>query len=312
MHALKNKTMKTIAFAVIVSLGIAGLAGCASHGKTSATSSATQSATPAVAIAPASPTDGTNVLSDEKARVSYAIGMTFAHNFKMQDVEVDPDLLARGLKDAQSGGTTLLTSDQMRDTLGEFQKSLAAKQRVLREAAAAKNKVEGEAFLATNKSNPGVITLPDGLQYMVITNGSGAMPLSNDVVTVNYRGTLLDGTEFDSSYKRGHPAQFPVGNVIHGWTEALLQMNVGSKWKLFIPAQLAYGEQNRPGITPNSLLIFEVELVGAEHPKPPAPITSDIVKVPSLDEMKKGAKIEVIKPEDAEKAQAAQTNAPAK
>ncbi|MFZ0828396.1 MAG: FKBP-type peptidyl-prolyl cis-trans isomerase [Verrucomicrobiia bacterium] len=304
--------MKTIAFAVIVSLGIAGLAGCASHGKTSATSSATQSATPAVAIAPASPTDGTNVLSDEKARVSYAIGMTFAHNFKMQDVEVDPDLLARGLKDAQSGGTTLLTSDQMRDTLGEFQKSLAAKQRVLREAAAAKNKVEGEAFLATNKSNPGVITLPDGLQYMVITNGSGAMPLSNDVVTVNYRGTLLDGTEFDSSYKRGHPAQFPVGNVIHGWTEALLQMNVGSKWKLFIPAQLAYGEQNRPGITPNSLLIFEVELVGAEHPKPPAPITSDIVKVPSLDEMKKGAKIEVIKPEDAEKAQAAQTNAPAK
>ena len=312
MHALKNKTMKTIAFAVIVSLGVAGLAGCASPGKTSAPSSATQSATPAVATAPAGPSDGTNVLSDEKARVSYAIGMTFARNFKMQDVEVDPDVLARGLKDAQSGGTTLLTQDQMRDTLGEFQKSLAAKQRVLREAAAAKNKVEGEAFLATNKSNPGVITLPDGLQYMVITNGSGAMPLSNDVVTVNYRGTLLDGTEFDSSYKRGHSAQFPVGNVIHGWTEALLHMNVGSKWKLFIPAQLAYGEQSRPGITPNSLLVFEVELLGAEHPKPPAPITSDIVKVPSLDEMKKGAKIEVIKPEDAEKAQAAQTNDPAK
>ena len=182
----------------------------------------------------------------------------------------------------------------------------------MRSATAAKNKAEGEAFLATNKTSPGVITLPDGLQYLVITNGSGSLPGSNDVVTVNYRGTLLDGSEFDSSYKRGQPAQFPVGNVIHGWTEALQLMSVGSKWKLFIPGELAYGEQGRPGIPPNSLLVFDVELLAANQPKPPAPITSDIVKVPSLDEMKKGAKIEVIKPEEAEKAQQSQTGQPAK
>jgi hypothetical protein len=139
------------------------------------------------------------------------------------------------------------------------------------------------------------------------------MPAPDEVVTVNYRGTLLDGTEFDSSYKRGQPAQFPVGNVIHGWTEALQQMKVGSKWQLFIPPQLAYGEQGRPGIPPNSVLIFEVELLATEHPSPPAsgvstnaPLTSDIIKVPSLEEMKKGAKIEVIKPEDAAKLQQSQ------
>jgi FKBP-type peptidyl-prolyl cis-trans isomerase FklB len=251
------------------------------------------------------------VLSTEKARVSYAIGMMFGHNFQSQGVEVDPDVLVRGLKDMQSGGTTLLTQAQMRETLNEFQKTVAVKQRQMREAAAAKGKAEGEAFLATNKNNSVVVTLPDGLQYNVITNGNGTLPASNDVVTVNYRGTLLDGTEFDSSYKRGQPAQFPVGNVIHGWTEALQQMKVGSKWQLFIPAQLAYGEQGRPGIPPNSVLIFDVELLAAEHPKPSEPLTSDIVKVPSLDEMKKGAKIEVIKPEDAAKAQAPQAQ-PAK
>ena len=155
--------------------------------------------------------------------------------------------------------------------------------------------------------------LPDGLQYQVITAGTGAVPTVADMVTVNYSGTLLDGTEFDSSYKRGQPAQFPVSNVIPGWTEALTQMKVGSKWQLFIPSELAYGEPGRPGIPPNSVLIFEMELLSTQHrrrhaPPPSAqPLTSDIIKVPSAEEMKKGAKIEVIKPEDVAKASSNQS-----
>jgi FKBP-type peptidyl-prolyl cis-trans isomerase len=180
----------------------------------------------------------------------------------------------------------------------------------LHEEQAVKNKAEGEAFLATNKDNPGVVALPDGLQYKVITGGTGAVPTVADTVTVNYSGKLLDGTEFDSSYKRGQPASFPVTGVIHGWTEALTQMKAGSKWQLFIPPDLAYGPQGRPGIPPNAVLIFEVELLSTQTPPsatpaPPSapPLTSDIIKVPSADEMKKGAKIEVIKPEDAQQMQ---------
>jgi FKBP-type peptidyl-prolyl cis-trans isomerase len=302
--------MKTIALAVTISLGVACLAGCASHSKPSATPAkpgATATQTPA----------GTNVFSNEKARTSYAIGMMYGHNFQTQGVEADMDMVIRGLKDILSGGTTLLTQQEMHDTLAEFQKTLAAKQQKMREEAAAKNKTDGEAFLTANKTKPGVVTLPDGLQYKIITNGNGTIPTSNDVVTVNYRGTLIDGTEFDSSIKRGKPVQFSVGNVIHGWTEALTQMKVGSKWQLFVPSELAYGGRGRPGIQPNSVLIFEVELLSTEYQSPPAsgvstnsPLTSDIIKVPSQEEMKKGAKIEVIKPEDAAKLQQSQTQPP--
>jgi FKBP-type peptidyl-prolyl cis-trans isomerase FklB len=298
--------MKTIACAVIIVLSAAGLAGC-SHSKPRV-----DAAKPASAASSATTPATTNVLSSEKARASYAIGMTLGRNFQSQGADVDAELLARGIKDTLSDGTTLLTPAEQRETMGEFQKSIMAKQRQMREAAAIKNKTEGEAFLAANKNNPGVITLPDGLQYVVITNGTGIVPEANDTVTVNYRGSLLDGTEFDSSYKSGQPAKFAVGSVIPGWTEALQKMTTGSKWKLFIPSQLAYGERGRPGIPPNAVLTFEVELLAAEHPTPPEPLTSDIVKVPSLEEMKKGAKIEVIKPEDAAKMQAAQTNQPAK
>ena len=301
--------MKTIARVLIIAVSAAGLAGCASHSKPgTAAAKPAPAARPPAAVANAA----TNVLSSDKARASYAIGMTLGHNFQTQGAEVDADLLARGLKDTLSGGATLLTQAEVRETMNNFQREMMAKQRQLHEAAALKNKTDGEAFLATNKNSAGVVTLPDGLQYAVITSGAGAMPESNDVVTVNYRGTLLDGTEFDSSYKKGEPAKFPVGNVIPGWTEALQKMNVGSKWRLFIPSQLAYGERGRPGIPPNAVLTFEVELLSADHPKPPEPLTSDIVKVPSLDEMKKGAKIEIIKPEDAAKAQAASTNPAAK
>ena len=251
--------------------------------------------------------DGTNILSDEKSRVSYAIGMMLGHNWQQQGLEVDPDVAAQAIKTIQANGTTLLTQAEMQETLTAFQQTFKLKQQKMQAEKAVKNKAEGEAFLAKNKDKAGVVTLPDGLQYTVLTNGNGASPTANDTVTVNYRGTLLDGTEFDSSYKRGQPASFPVNGVIHGWTEALQLMKPGSKWKLFIPSELAYGESGRPSIPPNSVLIFEVELLSVQAPPPPAappqPLTSDIIKVPSAEEMKKGAKIETLKAEDVQKLQ---------
>lgn len=258
-------------------------------------------------LAPLARAENTNLLGDEKARVSYAIGMMLGHNWQQQGLEIEPDIAARAIKDVQAGGATLLSQEQMQETLTSFQKEFKVKQQKMQAELGVKNKAAGEAFLAANKNNAGITTLPDGLQYLVITNGTGATPTGKDVVTVHYRGTLIDGTEFDSSLKRGQPAQFQVGGVIPGWTEALQQMKAGSKWKLFIPANLAYGEQGQRGIPPNSVLIFEVELISVQAPPPPAasapPLTSDIIKVPSAEEMKKGAKIEVIKPEDAAKAQ---------
>jgi FKBP-type peptidyl-prolyl cis-trans isomerase len=294
--------MKTIARIVIIALGTAGLAGCASHSKPAA---ATGEPAPAVATPAA-----TNALDGDKARFSYAIGMTLGHSFQVQGVEADTAILSRGINDVLSGGKTLLTQQEMQQTLNELQKNLMAKAQKMREVAGITNKAEGEAFFATNKNNPGVITLPSGLQYVVITNGSGVVPAAGDLVKVIYRGTLLDGTVFDDS--QGHPRQMSMTGIIPGWAEALSHMNVGSKWKLFIPSPLGYGETGRPPrIMPNSSLIFDVELVDTEHPRPPEPLTSDIVKVPSLDEMKKGAKVEIIKSEDAAKVQAAQTPPPA-
>ena len=252
--------------------------------------------------------EGTNVLSDQKSRVSYAVGMMTGHQWKQQEVDFDPDLYVRGIKDALAGGAMLLTPEQAQQTIASFKQEFAAKQQSRNSQLAVKNKAAGDAFLAANKNQPGVETLPDGLQYLVLTKGTGATPTPSDTVTVNYRGTLIDGTEFDSSYKRGQPAQFPVTGVIRGWTEALLKMPVGSKWKLFIPSELAYGESGQRSIAPNSVLIFEVELIDTKTPAPPAPaqpLTSDIIKVPSADEMKKGAKIEVIKADDAAKAASA-------
>ena len=273
-------TIKTIVLGVIVSLGVAGSLRA----------------------------DGTNVLGDEKSRVSYAIGMMLGHNWQQQGLEVDPEIAARAIKDVQTGGATLLSQTEMQETLTAFQKEFKVKQQKIQEEKAIKNKAEGADFLAANKAKPGVVTLPDGLQYTVLTEGSGAMPQADNVVSVHYRGTLLDGTEFDSSYKRGQPAQFPVNGVIRGWTEALQLMKTGSKWKLFIPSDLAYGENGQRSIPPNSVLIFEVELLSVQPSAPPAPpaqpLTSDIIKVPSAEEMKKGAKIETIKAEDVQKLQA--------
>ena len=153
---------------------------------------------------------GTNVLTDEKSRVSYALGLYVGHSWQQQGVDVDLDTFTRGVKDLESGGTMLMSPQEMRDTLTAYQKEMTAKQQQMREIEGAKNKAAGEAFLANNKNNSGVVALPDGLQYQVITTGTGAIPTVADTVSVNYSGKLLDGTEFDSSYKRGKPATFPV------------------------------------------------------------------------------------------------------
>ncbi len=265
--------------------------------------------------------DGTNVLADDKARLSYAIGMMFADRWKEQDVDVDPDLVLRGLKDGQSGGPTLMSQQDMHRLITSFQQTLAGRQQQMREALMAKNKAEGEAFLAKNKTQPGVVTLPDGLQYKVITEGDGEIPGDNNTVLVNFRGTFVDGTEWDSTARTGKPLEIPVGRVFRGWSEALKLMKTGSKWQLFIPSELAYGPNGlSPRIPPNATLIMEVELLSIQRPQSPppasaappaanAPLTSDIIKVPSAEEMKRGAKIEIIKPEDLPKLQQAQTNA---
>lgn len=247
--------------------------------------------------------DGTNSpFKDEKEKASYAIGLNIGNNWKRQEVEVNYDSVLRGLKDAGSD-KKLLTDEEIRSTLSKFSRDMELKREEKNRVLGEKNKKAGETFLAENKSKPGVITTASGLQYKLLTLGSGESPKPEDTVTVNYRGTLVDGTEFDSSAKNGKPAVFRLNGVIRGWTEALSQMKPGAKWQLFIPPDLAYAESGPPNIGPNATLIFEVELVSVQAAPPKAPLTSDIIKVPSLEEMKKGAKIETIKAEDLEKLQ---------
>ena len=202
------------------------------------------------------------VLKTDKDKVSYSIGLDIGANFKRQSVDLDQKALAAGIADGLSGGKPLLTEDEVRKVLAQFQQQMAAKAQQVAQQFAEKNQKEGEVFLAENKKKKGVITLPSGLQYQVITAGTGKIPKATDTVTTHYRGTLIDGTEFDSSYKRGEPASFPVNGVVKGWTEALQLMKVGSKWQLFIPANLAYGPQGAGQVIgPNATLIFEIELL---------------------------------------------------
>ncbi|OGP33117.1 MAG: hypothetical protein A2X88_09450 [Deltaproteobacteria bacterium GWC2_65_14] len=202
-------------------------------------------------------------LQEKKERVSYSIGMDIGRNLKQQPFEVDPDLLAQGVRDAFAGGKTLLTPEEARQTLADLQKELMEKQQEQVRRIMEKNRKEGEEFLAANKKKKGVVTLPSGLQYKVLKAGSGSSPKLTDTVETNYRGTLIDGTEFDSSYQRGETATFPVSGIIEGWKEALQKMKVGDKWQLFVPAELAYGERGAGReIGPNQALIFEIELLG--------------------------------------------------
>jgi len=203
-------------------------------------------------------------LKTQKDKFSYAIGMRMGSSFKKQSVPVDPAILMRGLKDAMAGKTAL-TEEQAQAAIMDVQKEMQGKQQEKAKEASETNKKEGDAFLAANKSKDGVVTLPSGLQYKIEKAGTGPKPASTDSVICNYRGTLIDGKEFDSSYKRGQPATFPVTGVIKGWTEALQLMPVGSKWQLFVPADLAYGDRGAGGdIGPGATLIFEVELLSIE------------------------------------------------
>jgi FKBP-type peptidyl-prolyl cis-trans isomerase len=210
-------------------------------------------------------------LKTQKDKVSYALGANLGMNLHKQSVEVDTAIVLRGLKDALSGGKLLLTDDEARAALTQLQTDLRNKQMEKMKEAADLNKKAGADFLEANKAKEGVVTLPSGLQYKILTAGTGPKPTATDTVSCNYRGTLLDGTEFDSSHKRGQPASFPVTGVIKGWTEALQLMPVGSKWQLFVPSELAYGDRGadpRSGIGPAATLVFEVELLSIqEKPK---------------------------------------------
>lgn len=241
----------------------------------------------------------------DKEKANYAYGLNIGTSFKQNNLEFDGEAFAQGVKDALAGNLTLNPQEQ-REAFMKYQQERRA---IIGE----KNKADGEAFLAANKSKPGVKTFESGLQYKVITEGSGESPKAEDTCVVKYRGTLIDGTEFDNSAKApGGTASFPANRVIPGWTEALTHMKPGAKWELFIPSNLAYGEMGKGNIAPNSTLLFDVELISFTAPPPPpppaAPLTSDIIKVPSLDEMKKGAKIETIKAEDVEKLQKEKKN----
>jgi FKBP-type peptidyl-prolyl cis-trans isomerase FklB len=197
-------------------------------------------------------------LKDLKDKVSYGVGLSVGSNFKKQGQDLNPDALLAGVKDALSGKTPALTENELKETMEAWSKQMEDKQKVVGE----KNAADATKFLAENKKKDGVKTTASGLQYKVMKEGAGAQAKETDTVTVNYRGTLINGTEFDSSYKRGQPATFPVNGVIKGWTEALQLMKPGSKYQLFIPADLAYGARAvGPDITPNSALIFEVELL---------------------------------------------------
>jgi len=196
------------------------------------------------------------VLQNQKEKASYSIGLSIGSNLKRQLVDIDLNIVVKGIQDGLSGASPLLSKEEIHETMVVLQRELMEKY-----------KKQGEAFLAENKKKKGVTTLPDGLQYKVIKAGTGKKPKADDIVIVNYRGTLTDGTEFDSSYKRGQPATFPVSEgMIKGWTEALQLMQEGAKWELFIPSNLAYGERGMGGIIgPNASLVFEVELVSIKE-----------------------------------------------
>jgi FKBP-type peptidyl-prolyl cis-trans isomerase FklB len=274
----------------------------------------------------ASGVDSTNSPAEQRAKISYSIGVNIGRNIKSGSYDVDLDEMQAAIKDVLGAKTLKLTDEQMREAMMAYQQQVRAKREEERRKTIEKNKRDAETFLAENRKKDGikthVVTMPDGssaeFQYKVLTEGTGPMPKSNDTVSVVYKGTLLNGTEFDSSAKHGNqPAKFSLaGGLVKGWIEALQLMKTGSKWQLFLPPALAYGDRGSgPQIEPGAALIFEIELLGIENPQPPAataqPLTSDIIRVPSAEELKAGAKIEVLKQEDVEKQLKAATNKPA-
>jgi FKBP-type peptidyl-prolyl cis-trans isomerase FklB len=238
--------------------------GAAKTGQSTGTAAKTGQGTtaakkPATAAAPLT-------LTTQKQKASYAIGANIGRGLHRDGVDVDSALVARGIRDALANGKMQLTDEEMKAALTSLTTDLKKKQDAEVAAEGDANKKEGDLFLAANKSKEGVVALPDGLQYKILTPGNGPKPTATDTVVANYKGTLINGTEFDSSYKRGQPVTFPVGQVIKGWTEVLQMMPVGSKWEVYIPSDLAYGPQGpgRGPIGPNQTLVFEIELVSIQ------------------------------------------------
>lgn len=203
-----------------------------------------------------------SAITSEKEKISYSIGLDIGKNFTKQGIDLDTKLFMAGLEDGRENKPSRLSEQEIRDTIGALQTKLMKQQQDSMQKAAQTNLQEGNAFLEKNKSAPGVKTLNSGLQYIVITEGSGTPPTLKDTVKTHYKGTLINGTEFDSSYSRGQPVEFPVEGVIKGWTEALQLMKPGAKWQIFVPSQLAYGEQGAGNVIgPNAALIFDIELL---------------------------------------------------
>jgi FKBP-type peptidyl-prolyl cis-trans isomerase len=222
----------------------------------STTSALAQAANPAPTAAPS------DALTTPQAQTSYAIGLNVGSGLRADGVAIDPDAFLKGVKDALTNGKRALSNEQIATILGQLQTEINTRRTEKLAAAAEANKAEGQAFLKANGAKPGVKTLPSGLQYQILTAGAGAIPKASDTVVCNYRGTLIDGTEFDSSAQHDGPASLSVGGVIAGWSEALQLMPVGSKWRLFVPADLAYGEEGAgDDIGPNAVLIFDIELL---------------------------------------------------
>jgi FKBP-type peptidyl-prolyl cis-trans isomerase FklB len=207
-------------------------------------------------------------LKTQKDKLSYAIGMNIGQSMKKDSLDIDPAIVQRGLKDAMSGAKPLMTDEEAKAIMTEFRTAMTKKKEAEAQQIGEANKQAGQQFLAANKDKPGVVALPSGLQYKILKEGTGPKPTATDTVVCNYRGTLINGTEFDSSYKGGQPATFPVNQVIKGWTEVLQLMPVGSKWQVFVPSDLAYGAHSpAPEIGPNSMLIFEIDLLSIQEKK---------------------------------------------
>ena len=257
-------------FAIVLGMALQVSSARAQTGTSGTTTKppATQSTTSGTTAKPpaaGAPAQTAPTLKDDKAKTSYALGMNIAHTVKEQPIDLDQAAFVQGMKDVLAGGKTLLTEQEMAAALAVLQNDMNAKAAEKAKQVGEMNKTEGAAFLAANATKEGVVTLPSGLQYKIIAAGTGPKPTAGDTVICNYRGTLIGGKEFDSSYKRGQPATFAVSGVIKGWTEALQLMPVGSKWQLFIPPDLAYRERGAgPDIGPNATLIFEVELISIQ------------------------------------------------
>jgi FKBP-type peptidyl-prolyl cis-trans isomerase FklB len=212
--------------------------------------------TPPASSSPSSP------FTTDKEKASYAIGLNIGASLKHDGLDVDPNIVSQGLKDALTGAKSQISEAEAQDAMTKLRTQVMAKKQEEMAKAGEGNKQAGDQFLAANKAKEGVVTLPDGLQYKILKAGTGPKPKASDSVTVNYRGTLVDGTEFDSSYKRGQPETLGVGQVIKGWTEALQLMPVGSKWQLVLPPDLAYGANGAGGVIgPNATLVFDIELI---------------------------------------------------